>query len=107
MKKRQVAAVETEAKASVIKAENNNLPKFTAPSANDVATAKINLENGPYEKVSDAAVTYIATMKKAYPNATNEQIAALLEANGSLVRDKTGMFSFIGGGTQTLQRVGE
>tara|TARA_R110002167_G_scaffold86700_2_gene234570 strand:- start:373 stop:2487 length:2115 start_codon:yes stop_codon:yes gene_type:complete len=107
LKKREVAARETTAKAAVIKAKKDNLPVFKAPSANDVANAKINLESGPYEKVSDAAVTYIAAMQKAYPNATIEQVAALLEANGSLVKDNTGFFSFIGGGTPTLQRVGE
>lgn len=107
LKKREVAARETTAKAAVITSKNKNLPVFKAPNANDVAYVKTNLENGPYEKVSDAAVSYIAAMQKAYPKATIEQVAALLEANGSLVKDNTGTFSFIGGGTPTLQRVGE
>ena len=107
LKKREVAAKETAAKAAVITSKNKNLPVFKAPNANDVAYVKTNLENGPYEKVSDAAVSYIAAMQKAYPKATIEQVAALLEANGSLVKDNTGFFSFIGGGTPTLQRVGE
>ena len=107
LKKREVAARETTAKAAVITSKNKNLPVFKAPNANDVAYVKTNLENGPYKKVSDAAVSYIAAMQKAYPKATIEQVAALLEANGSLVKDNTGTFSFIGGGTPTLQRVGE
>jgi len=106
LKKREVKAVEDKARASLITAGKDK-GEFKTPTVKDIEFTKAILQDGPYEKVSDAAVRQIAQIQKKYDKYSPQEIAAMLQGSGQLVIDETGFWSFIGGGTPTLQTAGE
>ena len=106
LKKREVKAVEDKARASLITAGKDK-GKFKTPTTQDIDFITDRLQDGPYEKVSDAAVRRIAQLQKRYDKYSPQEIAAMLETSGELIIDDTGFWSFIGGGTPTLQTAGE
>lgn len=106
LKKREVKAVEDKARASLITAGKDK-GKFKTPTTRDIDFITDRLQDGPYEKVSDAAVRRIAQLQKRYDKYSPQEIAAMLETSGELIIDDTGFWSFIGGGTPTLQTAGE
>tara|TARA_S200002703_G_scaffold9233_1_gene9111 strand:+ start:1326 stop:3356 length:2031 start_codon:yes stop_codon:yes gene_type:complete len=106
LKEREVKAVEDKGKAALM-AAGKDKGEFKTPTTKDIDFTKAILQDGPYEKVSDAAVRQIAQIQKKYDKYSPQEIAAMLEASGALVIDDTGFWSFIGGGTPTLQTAGE
>jgi hypothetical protein len=106
LKEREVKATEDKATAALLEAGKDK-GKFKTPTTKDVEFTKAILQDGPYEKVSDAAVRQITQLQKKYDKYSPQEIASILEASGALVVDDTGFWSFIGGGTPTLQTAGE
>jgi hypothetical protein len=106
LKEREVKAVEDKATAALM-AAGKDKGKFKTPTTRDIDFITDRLQDGPYEKVSDAAVRRIAQLQKRYDKYSPQEIAAMLEASGELIIDDTGFWSFIGGGTPTLQTAGE
>jgi len=106
LKEREVKAAEDKGTAALM-AAGKDKGEFKTPTTKDIEFTKAILQDGPYEKVSDVAVRQIAQIQKKYDKYSPQEIAAMLEASGALVIDDTGFWSFIGGGTPTLQTAGE
>jgi len=106
LKEREVKAAEDKGTAALM-AAGKDKGEFKTPTTKDIQFTKAILQDGPYEKVSDAAVRQISQIQKKYDKYSPQEIAAMLEASGALVIDDTGFWSFIGGGTPTLQTAGE
>jgi hypothetical protein len=106
LKEREVKAAENKGTAALL-AVGKDKGEFTTPTTKDLEFTKAILQDGPYKKVSDAAVRQISQIQKKYDKYSPQEIAAMLQASGALVVDDTGFWSFIGGGTPTLQTAGE
>ena len=106
LKEREVKAAENKGTAALL-AVGKDTGEFKTPTTKDLEFTKAILQDGPYKKVSDAAVRQISQIQKKYDKYSPQEIAAMLQASGALVVDDTGFWSFIGGGTPTLQTAGE
>ena len=105
LKEREVKAVETKATASLI-AAGKDKAEFKTPTARDVAFAKKSLEDRGLN-ISDAAVREVATIQKAFPQATRDQIVSMLIQDGRLRVEEPGFFRSLFGADPEIQLPGE
>ncbi len=106
LKEREVKAAETRAEASTIAAKLKNLPEFKTPTKNDIAFAKASLEDRGLN-ISDAAVREVASIQKAFPQVTRDQIVSMLIQDGRLRVDEPGFFRSLFGADPEIQLPGE
>ena len=94
LKKRQVGAEETKARAAMKAAGLKNRPTYKTPNKADIAYTKTNLTDKGFN-VSDAAVRQIAALQKANDHLTHEEVIAGLLQQGTLKVDEPGFFRSI------------